>query len=275
MEFLRYIPKDYLSFMMGKLSSICVPDPFRMMLLRWFAGRYKIDVSEASRPLESYPSIADFFVRDLKDGIRPVESEIVSPVDGTLRGFGTAVAGSIEQIKGKEYSVLELLNDEQEALKFSGGYYFNLYLSPQDYHHVHSPVSGHIRKVTSIPGKLWPVNDWSIQSIDKLFAVNERIAIFLSTEHGDVVVVMVGATNVGKISLAFEPLVTNTAPWQTQKIRNILYNETQKPVGAAARLGTFHLGSSVLLLFSPTFKNNVSHHGLQKGQKVRFGQKVV
>ncbi len=271
MELLRYIPKSYLSFFMGRLSAIVIPEPFRGILIRWFARRYTIDVSEASRPIDSYRSISEFFVRDLRPGVRPIEAPFVSPVDGTLRNSGVAVEGVIEQIKGRTYSVLELLGDSQEAERFQGGRYFSMYLSPQDYHHVHSPVSGFVRKIVSIPGKLWPVNDWSLSSIDKLFAVNERVVIYISTHQGEIAVVMVGATNVGKISLSFDSLVTNTAPWSGQNIYTKEYSPTQIPLNAGDRIGTFHLGSSVVMICDTALSETCAV-GLVAPAKVRYGQ---
>ncbi len=249
MDLLRIIPKNYLSFGLGWLSSIDLPNPFRKMLVRWFADRYHINVSEASRPLASYRSIADFFTRDLRAGVRPIAGDLVCPVDGTLRNEGPILEGVIEQIKGVNYSVVDLLGDRSEAEKFTGGRYFNLYLSPQDYHHVHSPVTGYVRKVVAIPGRLWPVNDWSINAIKNLFAVNERVAIYISSEKGEAAVVMVGATNVGKISLAFDNLFTNTTPWRSPEQIVREYEEGKKSISAGDRVGTFNLGSSVVLLF--------------------------
>lgn len=131
---------------------------------------------------------------------------------------------------------------------FKQGYAFNFYLSPQDYHHVHAPCDLMIKKLIYLPGKLWPVNDWAVNNIADLFAVNERIAIFFDSEFGAGVLIMVGACNVGKMSLAFHELITNSLP---PKTHSQTFNfETPVALSAGQLLGTFNLGSSVVLVFN-------------------------
>ena len=84
---------------------------------------------------------ATAFPEQLADGLRPIEGDFVSPVDGKLRNFGVITDGLLEQVKGKTYTVAKFLGDEVQAKRYNDGAFFNLYLSPQDYHHVHSPVA--------------------------------------------------------------------------------------------------------------------------------------
>ena len=42
-------------------------------LIRWFVGKYGVDMSEAENPdIASYASFNDFFGRPLKPGVRPL-----------------------------------------------------------------------------------------------------------------------------------------------------------------------------------------------------------
>src|SRR5688500_16648225 len=177
-RFLRYVPKHHLSRTVGHLVHARLPRPIARRLVRWFADTYQIDIDAAGRELHDYPSIGHFFIRDLREGLRPIESDLVSPVDGTLRSFGVVKDGRLEQIKGKSYTVASFLG-EPSASRYENGTYFNLYLSPQDYHHVHTPVSGNIQRSVHIPGKLWPVNDWSLANVEELFSVNERVVTYI------------------------------------------------------------------------------------------------
>lgn len=246
-EFLRLVPKNHLSNFIGRAAALRVPRPFRTWLLRLFVRAARIDVSEAEFPLEHYPSIGAYFTRRLKPTLRPIGQGVVSPVDGTLRRSGLIVGQTLPQVKDLTYSVTDFLRDDELAARFEGGCFFNLYLSPRDYHRVHAPCDGTIVFLTYIPGKLWPVNDWSLSTIENLFAINERIVMGLETAQGLVVLVMVGATNVGKMSLSFDTLVTNRGEQEVQR----KHFERGVKVHAGDELGVFHLGSSVVLLFEP------------------------
>ena len=270
-RYLRYVPKNHLSRTIGRLVHMRLPKPLARRLVRWFASTYEIDVSAAGKELHEYPSIGHFFIRDLREGVRPIESDFVSPVDGVLRNFGVVTGGRLEQIKGKSYTLQRFLSDEQHASRYENGFFFNLYLSPQDYHHVHSPVSGRIVRSIHIPGKLWPVNDWSLHNIDELFSINERVVTYIECDLGLVAVVMIGATNVGKISVSFDSFITNVTG--TPKTMNRDYAD---PIAIAAgdRLGTFHMGSSVVVLVEPG-RIAPDRVRLEAGKKVRYGEAVL
>src|SRR5688572_23886593 len=132
MFYLRYVPKNHLSRLTGRLVHLRLPRPIARRLVRWFADSYQIDVDAAGRPLHEYPSIGHFFIRDLREGLRPIEGDFVSPVDGTLRGFGQVTNGRLEQVKGKSYTLERFLGDPDNASRYENGAFFNFYLSPQD-----------------------------------------------------------------------------------------------------------------------------------------------
>ncbi|HEV7765843.1 MAG TPA: archaetidylserine decarboxylase [Thermoanaerobaculia bacterium] len=256
---------------MGRLLHARLPQPIARRLVRWFASTYQIDVDAASKPLEDYPSIGHFFIRDLAEGLRPIEGELVSPVDGVLRNFGAVENGRLEQIKGKSYSVAGFLSDEDNAKRFEHGTYFNFYLSPQDYHHIHAPVAGTIPRSVHIPGKLWPVNDWSLANIDELFSINERVVTYIDGNFGRVAVVMIGATNVGKISVTYDSFISNDADVNRIVARD--YNPTL-PIEVGAKLGTFHMGSSVVVLVEPG-RIDLTRVRLEAGKKAQYGAAIL
>lgn len=265
-RFLRYVPKNHLSRVMGHLVHTRLPRPIARRLVHWFARSYEIDLDAAGKPAHEYPSIGHFFIRDLREGLRPIESDFVSPADARLRGFGLIENGRLEQIKGKSYTVARFLGSEEDAQRYAGGVYFNLYLSPQDYHHVHSPVSGAIVRSVHIPGKLWPVNDWSLQNIDELFSVNERIVTYIDTEkYGRVATVMIGATNVGKMTVTYDSFISNAGQAKT-----VSRDYTGIPIAAGDRLGTFHMGSSVVVLVEAD-RFDLAKVRVSPGDKTRYG----
>ncbi len=268
---LRYVPKNHLSRTVGRLVHTRLPSPIARRLVHWFARSYEIDLDAAAKPAHEYPSIGHFFIRDLREGLRPIESDLVSPVDGTLRAFGLIENGRLEQVKGKSYTVARFLGNDADAQRYiSGGTFFNLYLSPQDYHHVHAPVGGKIVRSVLVPGKLWPVNDWSMENIDELFSVNERIVTYIDCEYGRVAVVMIGATNVGKMTVTYDSFISNAGQTKTT------VRDYSSPIAIQAgdRLGTFHMGSSVVMLFEPG-RIDLTRVRLEPKKKTRYGMAVL
>jgi phosphatidylserine decarboxylase len=270
-RYLRYVPKNHLSRFMGRLVHARLPKPLARRLVRWFASTYQIDVDAAGQELHHYPSIGHFFTRDLREGLRPIEGDFVSPVDGVLRNYGAVSGGRLEQIKGKTYTVARFLGDPELARRYENGAFFNLYLSPQDYHHVHAPVSGKVVRSVHIPGRLWPVNDWSLANVDELFSINERVVTYIESPLGLVAAVMIGATNVGKISVVYDTFISNAAGTTKTIVREY---EPGIDIAAGARLGTFHMGSSVVMLLEPG-RVDLERVRLHAGTKVQYGAAVL
>ena len=270
-RYLRYVPKNHLSRTVGRLVHARLPRPVARRLVRWFADTYQIDIDAADRELHESPSIGHFFTRDLREGLRPIESDFVSPVDGVLRNFGLIFDGRLEQIKGKTYTLSRFLGDDDNAKRYENGVFFNLYLSPQDYHHVHSPAGGQIVRSVHIPGKLWPVNDWSLANVDELFSINERVVTYIDCALGRIAAVMIGATNVGKISVVYDSFISNASNVSTTVARDY---DPSIGVQAGERLGTFHMGSSVVVLLEPG-KIDLERVRLEPGKKVQYGAAVL
>jgi phosphatidylserine decarboxylase len=248
MGWLRFVPLSYLSWFVGKLANLPLPQPLARWTIQIFASAYGIDPSLATRPLSDFRSIGEFFTRDLKPEHRPIQAERVFPVDGTLRSVSSlSTDGHIEQVKGKFYSLRQLLAEDSSVARFASGQLWNMYLSPKDAHHIYAPVSGKIVRTVHIPGALWPVNDWALSSVEGLFAVNERIVTYIDSEIGLVAVIMVGATNVGRISLSYLQFETNRAPWKKHTVRSF---EHAQPICVTCgdKIGTFKMGSSVVLV---------------------------
>lgn len=248
MRLLSVLPKSYLSWLVGHAARLPLPRPLARFSISLFAQAYSIDTSLATRPFDSFRSIGDFFTRDLRPEFRPIGEGPVCPVDGTLRSCqDLSPSGEVAQVKGRSFSISELLAGDEIAKRCELGQLWNFYLSPQDAHHIHSPVDGRIVRTIHIPGKLWPVNDWALTSIEGLFVVNERVVSIIESSVGLVAVVMVGATNVGRIKLAYSELVTNRYPWH-RKVASTVEHEAPIVVRRGQKIGTFMMGSSVLLV---------------------------
>lgn len=246
---LRLLPKNMVSRAVGALAEIPLPEAARGPVNSSFAKIAGVNLSEAEQGPEAYPSVNAFFTRRLKEGARSVprrlDTELVSPADGRLSTFGKITHETLVQAKGRHYRLVDLLDSGRDAHPFSNGHWATVYLSPRDYHRVHSPVNGQATKVSYIPGHLFPVNPLAVANVDQLFAVNERLVTLIDQPAmGDVGVVMVGATCVGKMSLAFHDLTTNGRFRRREEI-DLGEGIAMK---AGSELGMFNLGSTVVLL---------------------------
>ena len=272
-EALKLLPKNLVSRVAGELAELPLPPGARGVVNRTFAQLAGIDLSEAERAPESYPSLNAFFTRHLKPGARPIDSRdpevLVSPVDGRITQFGPIVEDTLIQAKGREYTLTSLLDSGLEAARFRGGSYATIYLSPRDYHRIHCPISGQVTKVSYIPGQLFPVNNFSVQRVDELFAINERLISFIETPAMQrAAVVKVGATCVGKISLSYHPILSN----QPFRRRQDIELDASVEVAHGDELGLFNLGSTVIVLIAnPDFAFDPQ---LIDGQMVRLGQRL-
>ncbi len=275
LHILRILPKNQLSFILGSLARIRVPYPFSFWLVKVFARFSGADISLSKKEIKDFPCIGDFFIRELKPGVRPIQGSFVSPIDGTLRECGHAVGGLLPQIKEEKYSIAGLLESSTDAARYDQGIFYNFYLSPKDYHRVHSPCAGKIIRVDYIPGALWPVNGWSLRQIPRLFCKNERMVIYLQSAYGILAVVMVGATNVGKISLSFSKLESNTFARCFTGGGKAVQQLLDVPVEVAAgdELGIFHLGSSVVLLVEAG--SALPFHEIPRQTPVEYGQSLI
>jgi phosphatidylserine decarboxylase len=263
------LPLAHLSYWTGQLSRLESPRWAVQRALKIFAGTFKLDMSEAEKPLEAYASVGELFARNLKPGARPIGEGFVSPVDGTLRDAIAIESSTIPQVKGKSYGLSKFLGSEALANRLLGGNLLNFYLSPPDYHHVHTPMELELLSWAHVPGSLFPVNNWSWNNIDDLFGVNERLVMeFRTTSGALVVIVMIAATNVGGISTPFTKLDNRHKSGRTVWHRP----ERTAKFAKGERIGGFELGSSVVIL---TEKNLV---GLpQRGTpcKVRMGEPLT
>jgi len=238
-------------------------------IIRWYSAKYGVR-EEYIIPGGGFRNLNDFFTRKLKPGIHVIDTSgvIVSPVDATIEEHGEISGGTIIQAKGINYSLRDLVPSDT-AEKFAGGSFITLYLSPGDYHRIHSPVTGKILGYFAIPGKLFPVQEFMVNGIPGLFAINERLITYIGTEKGLVAVCKIGAMNVGRITVFYDHMEMNKT--FSRKKEHFYPEDLQKDIAAGGELGTFNLGSTIILLFG----KNMAHFGNgERAGKVRVGEKI-
>jgi len=267
----RIVPKRALSGAIGWGGSRGLPSRLRTLMLSRFARAYGIDVSEAEKPLEQYAGFDDFFTRRLSRGARPVDAatdRVVSPADGTIVESGLVTAGKLLQAKGVLFGLSDLLADPEAAQRLEGGAYVITYLSPKDYHRVHSPVAGQVIGWHHIPGTLFTVSARGVLREPGLFIRNERFVTLIESEGALLAVVMVAAVGVGHITVSYDPEVaTHGARFVRAAVRHRRY-EMPKPIGRGDELGIFHLGSTTIAIFEP---GRVALDPLSSGSALKMG----
>lgn len=251
--FQHLVPQHLLSRLVGKLASSQIPW-VKNIFIRRFIRRYGVDMNEAMYPTaQDYASFNAFFTRQLKPDARPIsdqEDAIVSPADGTVSAIGYITGNTLIQAKDRGYSLIDLLGGSATmTTPFMDGSFATIYLSPKDYHRVHMPLPGTLRKMVYIPGQLFSVNQTTSERIPDLFARNERAVCLFETDSGPMAVILVGAMIVAGIETVWSGRV---APAR-HGLEVIDYSNHHPPIqfGKGEEMGRFMLGSTVIVLLGP------------------------
>jgi phosphatidylserine decarboxylase len=268
----RVTPQRALSGIIGWWARRSVPAAVRSAYLGAFARNYGIDVSEAEKPIDQYGGVQELFTRRLREGARPVDmtpGAVVSPADGAVVDRGVITEGKLVDAKGTSFTLADLFADAELATSLDGGAFDVTYLSPKDYHRVHSPVAGNITSWTYVPGTLFPVNAGSVLREPGLFAKNERFVTVIEGEAGRCAVVMVAAVGVGHITASYDPEVaTHERGFPSRQITRKRFDQPI-PIARGGELGVFHLGSTSIVVFE---RNRVVLDPLSAGTVTRMGR---
>lgn len=266
------LPHHALSSLMHAFMRIRLP-AIKLAQMRALTRLYGIEVSEAQdTDFAAYEHFNAFFTRALRDGARPLDPEpanLVSPVDGAVSQLGRIHGESIFQAKGHEYGLTELLGGEEgRAEPFIDGDFVTLYLSPRDYHRVHMPISGTLREMIHVPGRLFSVAPHTVRSVPRLFARNERVICLFDTEIGPVAHILVGAIFVSSMDTVWAGTVTPPpGRWVT----------VTRPDGVVlergAEMGRFNMGSTTITLFPRGAIEFAAE--IVPGARVRMGQTLA
>ena len=242
------IPKQALTTLAGKFAGARAGG-VTTSFIRWFVGRYGVDMAEAVNPdIAGYATFNEFFTRPLRAGARPLAvADFICPVDGAISQFGAIERDQIFQAKGHRYSTSALLGgDEDLAKRFEDGSFATLYLSPRDYHRIHMPCAGRLQRMIHVPGTLFSVNPVTACGVPGLFARNERVVCVFDSAHGPFVLALVGATIVGSMATVWHGIVNPPRPGRRREWR---YDDRDLRLGSGEEMGRFQLGSTVVLLF--------------------------
>ena len=237
------IPRRALTRFAGWFSKIEQPLVRDLSIATW---RLFCDVDLSDAKKATFRSLHDCFIRELREGARPVDTSakmLVSPCDGIIGASGKVADLRLLQVKGSAYPVEELLRDRELAALYRHGSYVTLRLTAGMYHRFHAPHACSVAQVTHIAGDAWNVNPATLKRIDKVYCKNERAVLRLDLAGvGIVTLVAVAAVLVGGIRLRFLdlPLARRRGDWTT-RLSDVLLDKGEE-------MGWFEHGSTIIVL---------------------------
>lgn len=246
----------------------------RRRLIDAVTQRFGVDLSEAleSDP-HAYESFNAFFTRALKPGARqpdPDPRAVLMPADGRISQCGAIEGGRIFQAKGQSYTAAELLADPHAAAPYADGLFATVYLSPRDYHRVHMPWTGRLRRTVHVPGRLFSVGPAAVREVPRLFARNERLVCHFDCDFGPMAVVMVGALLVSGVETVWSGI---EIPRYGKAVTTKDYRNQAVVLQRFAEMARFNYGSTVIVLLPPGVAALAP--GLAAESPVRLGQRLA
>ena len=258
------------SVVFGKFASKEFNSSLQYVINYSYVKLMKLDMSNFE-DINSYPTLKALFIRKLKKEpiIDSCITSVISPCDGRVVALGKIEDGLAYQIKGMEYNIYELIGVENRHAfdLLQGGDYINFYLSPKDYHRYHMPFDVKVKSLLYIPGKLYPVNLPLLKRKMNLYLENERVVLEVVDRFERVhYIVLVGALNVGKMVVTFEPRLNTNAD---NKRVYYCYKEP-KILKKGELFGWFEMGSTIVILSQ---KDAISW-SVKVNQKVSYGEVI-
>ena len=243
------LPKYLMTALVYRVARIRIGS-VKDTLIRGFLRLYDVNLDEVRLEVpEDFDTFNDFFVRELRDGARNIDPDpdaFVSPADGTLSQAGAIRGDRLLQAKGIDYTLADLLAiDLDDSKVFADGTFATIYLAPYNYHRVHAPLDGTLVSAHYVPGDLFSVNDATAKHVSGLFRRNERLNLHFETAAGRMVLIFVGALNVGSIST---PWSGEIRPRKSGVVERLNLSAHSCDVKKGDLLGWFNMGSTVIVL---------------------------
>ncbi len=256
----------------GKFASYKFPALIQHGFNAIYVKTMGVDMSNF-HPSSHYETLNLLFTRELLYAREMPKDPtvIVSPADSLISELGDLKESTALQIKDFQYCIKELLTEhisDEHKERVIDGKFINFYLAPKDYHRYHVPTDMRVTKAIHVPGLLYPVNFTYLRKVHSLFVKNERVVLECFDNTGKLFyMILVGALNVGKMTLSFEPKIeTNIDASELQ-----VYEYDDLHLKKGDELGMFKMGSTVVMIFEEGFVNLAS----EVDKKVRFGEEIA
>jgi phosphatidylserine decarboxylase len=230
-----------ISRIVGKLARLKSPYFIIKLFVKWYIKHYKIDMNDYDFSLIRGISFNEFFVRKKLNIPEFSNNSVCCPVDGKIINSGSIDEGLIFPVKGQSMKFETLTGDK--LLSDQHYSYYNIYLSPADYHRFHAPFNMEIQNIKYLPGKLISVNPKTVKKHENLYCNNERIILKGKWDRGVFWMILVGAFNVGDIEIQFCDIKTN----RNNAVAKDIKLQTPILLKAGDEVGRFNFGSTVIL----------------------------
>ena len=195
----RVILKLLISPAFSKIAGKYLDSRASKLLINSFVKKNNINLNEYHS--DDFKCFNDCFSRRIKDGLRPIESApdaLISPCDAFLSAY-KITEDSIVNVKGSEYTISDLLENESLAKKYDGGVCLVFRLCVHHYHRYIYIDNAVKNENVFIPGRLHTVRPIALRTCP-VFKQNSREYTIMETENfGSVTQIEVGALLVGKI----------------------------------------------------------------------------
>lgn len=262
------MPRRLLTRLSGWFSQIQQPLIRDLSIWTW---RLFADLDLGDAKTTRFKSLHDCFIRELKEGARPIDQNpaiLVSPCDAIVGASGAVEDARALQIKGFPYRLQDLLRDEDLTGLYRNGRYVTLRLTSSMYHRFHAPHDCRVESVTYISGDTWNVNPIALKRVESLFCKNERALIrtrLAATGHV-VTLVPVAAILVASIRLRFLDILADLRRGGPRLI------PCDAPLTKGEEMGWFQHGSTIIVFAPDGFELCAT---VREGQTIRVGQPLL
>jgi phosphatidylserine decarboxylase len=262
------IPRRLATQFMGWFSRVELPVVRALSIAVWrlFSD---LDLSEAKKT--QFESLHDCFIRELKDGARPIERSkdvLVSPCDAIVGACGTIGGTTLFQAKGFPYTLQDLLCDRDLVEIYRDGVFATLRLKSSMYHRFHAPHDGCIEQVRYISGDTWNVNPIALKRVERLFCKNERAVVRLKLAANGEVVTLVAVAAILVASIRLHCLDA-ALDWDYQGPSVVVCDDS---VHKGDELGWFEHGSTIIV-FAP--QGFALCDNIRDGAAIRMGEPLM
>ncbi len=258
------VPRRLLTRFMGWFSRI--RHPLVRIPSLWAFRFFADDLELEDAKKQSFSSLHDCFIRELKDGARTVDARpeiVVSPCDAIVGACGRVNGTELIQAKGSPYTLEELLQSPALDDLYANGRYVTLRLKANMYHRFHAPHDCRIERITYIAGDVWNVNPIALRRVPGLYTRNERAVISARLSGGALLaLVPVAAILVASIRFTFTDVRLhlkysgpNEIPCGTELLKG-------------QEMGHFEHGSTIIVFAPPGFGLTPN---VREGQPIRMG----
>lgn len=149
-----------------------------------------------------YQSFQDFFTRVYKSPPK-IETEHAWSCEGLLCDYGQVKDLSLVKVKGEKRHLRAVFGEAGPEIP-EDYYYSNIFLHNNNYHRIHAPVSGIVRRIERIGGELILLRPWAYPTEPSLPALrNERVNVDIVDAQGRTwYLSIVGGPGVGTIVMS-------------------------------------------------------------------------